>query len=273
MSTAFDVDPREPLGLYWRLQPVPPAFSGARCIRFEYSSRGDRVPGRLLMPEHASASRPAPLVLLQHGIGGSKDSPYMEACAPWVRGGAAVASIDFPLHGERSSAKLTQHFIEGLDAATDAEPSNPPHADPLWTEFARQSVVDVRRAFDALAGIEGVAGERVAFAGFSLGAMLGTLACALDPRPRGAALALAGGGIGPEALDPSAFIREIAPRPVLLVNATADARIPRAAAERLYEAAGEPREQLWFDSGHSDLPGAALKAMWTFLRAQLELGG
>jgi fermentation-respiration switch protein FrsA (DUF1100 family) len=67
-------------------------------------------------------------------------------------------------------------------------------------------------------------------------------------------------------------VGRIAPRPLLFVNATRDAIVPRAAAERLHAAAGEPREVRWFESGHVDLPGLALKAMWTFLRGRLGLG-
>jgi hypothetical protein len=55
------------------------------------------------------------------------------------------------------------------------------------------------------------------------------------------------------------------------VNATRDERIPRRAAETLHQAAA-PKEVLWFECGHSELPGAALKAMWQFLRRHLEVG-
>jgi predicted esterase len=132
-------------------------------------------------------------------------------------------------------------------------------------------VHDLRRCLDALARLEALDSGRVAFAGLSLGAIVGAAFCAADPRPRAAALALAGGGMGPPELDPVRCVGRIAPRPVLFVNATRDATIPREAAERLHAAAGEPSEVRWFESGHADLPGQAFKAIWGFLRPHLGL--
>src|SRR5512134_3370424 len=98
----FASDPGEPLALWQRPQAPPAAAADLRSFAFEFSSRGDRVPGRLLLPPRGAGR--FPLVLLQHGLGGSKESAYLDTTAAvWVRGGAAVASIDFPLHGARTS--------------------------------------------------------------------------------------------------------------------------------------------------------------------------
>jgi dienelactone hydrolase len=257
----------EPLA-FWIQPGAPPADAdGVWARRFELTSRGDRVPGLLLLPaEHAA---PCPVVLLQHGAGGSKHSDYLDAARlPWVRRGVAVASIDFPLHGERSSAKLGAELLATLASAGRPVP---PTGGALYAEFARQAVCDLARTLDALALVPELDTGRSAYAGFSLGAILGALFCAADPRPRAAALALGGAGIGPRELDPAAHIGRFAPRPLLFVNATRDERIPRTAAETLHAAAREPKQVAWFDAGHSDLPGVALKAMWQFL-AQALLG-
>lgn len=254
-----------PLSLFTRSVATPDAFGDAHCEYFEYSSRGDRVPGRLLLPK--TATGPVPLILFQHGLGGSKDAVYLEAAAPWIRHGVAVASIDFPLHGERADAKLSERFL--ASGASDAAAAD---SRMLWIEFSRQAVSDLRHAVDALSSMPALDG-RVAYAAFSLGSMIGALYCASDPRPCAAALALAGGGLGPPDIDPCAHIGRIAPRPILFVNATRDERVPRAATQSLYERAREPKRIEWFDAGHSDLPGAALKEMWLFLRDQLGLGG
>ncbi len=256
----------EPLGL--RVREAHSRETAVRRLRFEFTSRGDRVPGRLLLP--AQGSGPAPLVLLEHGAGGHKDSPYVDAAAlPWVRRGAAVVTIDLPLHGERASPKLTGWLLES--AALGRSPG--PFDAILWREFARQAVADLSRALDALEGIAGLDSTRVAYAGFSLGALVGACFCALDARPRAVALALAGAGLGPDDLDAARHVAALAPRPLLLVNARHDARIPPEAAERLFAAAREPKRQLWFDATHTELPGRALKAMWTFLAPQLGLAG
>jgi dienelactone hydrolase len=256
----FASDPGEPLALRQRPQAPPANAPDLRAFAFEYASRGDRVPGRLLLPPGGAG--PFPLVLLQHGLGGSKQSPYLDATAPvWVRGGAAVASIDFPLHGERASGKLGDPLASSVGGPARA----------LATELMRQAVIDLRRALDAAAGLKGVDAGRVAYAGFSLGSIIGATFCGVDPRPRAAALALAGGGLGPPETDPLRHVGRFAPRPLLLVGATRDQTVPRAATEALFAAAGEPKQLLWFDGSHHALPGKALKAMWLFLRGPLGL--
>jgi fermentation-respiration switch protein FrsA (DUF1100 family) len=250
----------EPLSLRVRSAATPEAFGNARCEYFEYSSRGDRVTGRLLLP--ADASEPVPLILFQHGMGGSKEAEYLNAAAPWIRHGVAIATIDFPLHGERADAKLAEHLQGGPGDDTRA----------LWIEVARQAVSDLRRAVDALTSLSALDG-RVAYAAFSLGAMLGTLYCASDPRPCAAALALAGGGLFPPEIDPCNHVSAISPRPILFINGSRDETVPPSATQALFESARDPKRIEWYDAGHTDLPGVALKEMWLFLRDQLELGG
>ena len=257
----------EPIALWTASAAAPAAAPSLRARRFEYSSRGDRVPGLLLLP--AEGDGPFPLVLLQHGAGGSKHSEYLDAARlPWVQRGVAVASIDFPLHGERVSAKLSEQLL-GVTANTVRSA----HSDTiaLWSEFSRQAVADLGRALDALAELPALDSQRVAYAGFSLGSIIGATFCGVDPRPCAAALALGGGGLGPPETDPLRYVGRIAPRPVLFVGATRDQTIPRAATEALFAAAGEPKRLLWFDTGHDALPGEALKAMWQFLRGPLGL--
>jgi len=252
---------RQPLSLHVRESAAPPAFENARCLRLEYTSRGDRVPARVILPARPG---PAPLVLLQHGAGGSKDAEYLDVAAPWVKQGAAVASIDLPLHGERSSPKLSEILLSGLSPAAAAA-----GAETLVREFARQSIADLGGCLDAAAELKEIDSSRTVFAAFSLGAMIGAAFCALDSRPRAVALALCGGGLGPAALDPASYVARIAPRPLLMVNASQDERVPRSAAEALFDAAGEPKRIEWFEAGHGDLPGVAMKAMWQFIQPHL----
>jgi dienelactone hydrolase len=263
----FEVDRNEPLGLWLAASSPPPGHRDLRALAFEFSSRGDRVPGRLLLPP--AGDGPFPLVLLQHGARGAKDVDYMDAVAgPWARNGLAVASIDLPLHGERGSTKAAGELLAGL--GLEGEPG--PEARQLVVEFHRQAVIDLRRALDALERVPEVDTGRAAYAGLSLGSIVGAAFLGCDPRPRAAALALAGGGFGGSRIDPAGHVGRFAPRPLLFVNATRDETVPRTATEALYAAAGEPKEILWFDAGHRTLPGAAFKSMWLFLRRQLGLG-
>jgi fermentation-respiration switch protein FrsA (DUF1100 family) len=264
-DAAFLPDPGEPLDLWLDAGSPPASLPDLRRQLFEFSSRGDRVPGRLLLPPGGSG--PFPLVLLQHGAGGSKESPYLDAAAgPWVRAGAAVASIDFPLHGERANAKLPIELLRGIASAAPVAAGQ-----DLRFGLIRQAIVDLRRGLDALAVHPLLDSQRVVYAGFSMGAILGAIFCGVDERPRAAALALGGGGLGPPEIDPARFIGRFAPRPLLFVNAERDEVIPRRASEALFDAAGQPKEIVWFDTNHAGLRGVALKTMWGFLRPQLGL--
>lgn len=265
-SHGAEVDPA------YGAEPLAPWFAPERAagdvreVAFEYSSRGDRVPGRMLLP---AADGPRPLVLVAHGAGGAKDAPSMDAvCLPWARRGAAVALVDLPLHGERRSAKLTDRWLATLHPAhvPDAEETR------LHVDLAAQARADLRRALDALRTRPDVDLARVGFAGFSLGALVGAPFCAGEPRVSAAVLALAGGGFGPETLDPARHVGGIAPRPVLFVNARGDAVFSRERAEALHAAAGSPSEVLWVEGSHGEIPGTALKAMWHFLARALGLG-
>ena len=265
---SLNPDPTEPLGLSVRRSDGPGAYQGLPCDALEFSSRGDRVVGQLVLPEGPG---PHPVVLLAHGLTASRNDGVMDAIgARWVREGAAVAAIDFPLHGDRASTKMTERLLAGRAGALGAGFADTT-SEMLWLEFTRQCVLDLRRFIDVLERLDSVDANRLAYVGFSLGGIVGAATCGLDPRPRGAALAIAGAGPEGSVLDPTAMVAQIAPRPVLLVNATNDEIIPRAHTERLYAAAAEPKSIEWFEAGHLDLPGAAMKSIWNFVRTLLEI--
>lgn len=266
---SFDPDRSEPLSLAVRAVDGPGAYDGLRCQRLEFTSRGDRVPGQLCLPDGPG---PHPVVLLTHGLTSARNADGMDAIgARWVREGAAVAAIDLPLHGERASAKMTERLIATAQGALSSHIEDPVAA-MLWSEFARQAILDLRRTLDALEQIDEVDPGRVAYVGFSLGGILGAAVCGLDPRPRGAAFAVAGAGPPGGPLDPLEAVAAIAPRPVLFVNAEHDETIGRRASERLYAAAADPKSIEWFDCSHRTLPGVAMKQIWQFLRPLLGLG-
>ncbi len=257
------LDPHEPLGLWTRPAPPPAHYPELRAVAFELSSCGDRVAGRLLLPPEGDG--PFPVAMLQHGAGGSKEVEYVTATAgPWARRGVAVASIDFPLHGERADAKLSAPMLAALLGGPGA-------AAPcgLLDSLFRQAVVDLQRTADALERLPWLDARRLAYAGFSMGTVIGAVFCGLDPRPRAVALALGGVGLGPPHLDAARYVGRIAPRPLLMLNTTGDETFPRPRVEALFAAASEPKQLCWFEGGHRDLPGAALKTMWQFLRPHL----
>ena len=251
----------------WRA-PAPEGFGGLACTHFELSSQGDRVPGHLIEPDHEAGAK-RPLLLLQHGAGGDRHSTYLQVARRWVEAGVAVATIDFPLHGERRSPKLSDRLLASISHGLSAEggPEIPAHG--LWRGFAWQAVADLRATLDYLLAHPRIDGERCAYAAFSMGSILAPLFLSVDERPRAAALALGGGGFGPSDLDPLRFIGAFAPRPLLMVNASQDTVVRPRAAEALFAAAGEPKAIEWSDTGHDHLTGAALKRMWEHLREAL----
>jgi poly(3-hydroxybutyrate) depolymerase len=56
------------------------------------------------------------------------------------------------------------------------------------------------------------------------------------------------------AIEPARHVGRVAPRPLLLINGTADELIPRASAERLLASARDPVRQIWLPHGHL-MPG------------------
>jgi dienelactone hydrolase len=52
--------------------------------------------------------------------------------------------------------------------------------------------------------------------------------------------------------DAGSVVGQVSPRPVVIIGARDDARLPEAMVEALYAAAGDPKELLWTDGGHVD---------------------
>ena len=226
----FDTDPREPLALV-TFEPAAPERIG-----LEFSSRGDRVTAQLSLPRSRRASPPLVLVAGEDGDA-STPTPGMESL---LEAGAAVLRIDLPLQGERSNPKFGLRLLACVEQGARGETLSTSDGF-LWHEYLGQSLLDLRRALDAIAQLAGVVCEAVAYAGFGLGALLGPPLLSADQRPCAAALVGGGGGFGPREVDPCAFAAALAPRPLLLLNAKRGSRIPRQAAESLASAASAIR--------------------------------
>lgn len=251
------------------------AFAGVAASRFEIVSRGDFVPGVLYSPPNRPpGSGPVPLLLVQHGLGGSKTSPYLDCAARWVHDGWAVASIDLPLHGARSSPKLSERLIQGIDHVVNGEQLDA-ETFALVEEFTRQSTSDLIRTIDAMTALDPVDPHRVGYLGFGLGAVVGTYLLAHDSRPKVAVLAFAGGGQGPPELDPSTYVgrgevRQATDRQLLIVAAENDKRVSIASSRSLFDAAREPKEFLISPGDHEQLTGKSLTKVHDFLKNAID---
>ena len=183
------------------LHPIEPgaAWAGLDLQGFEVVSRGDFVSGVLAWSAVEAA---APLLLLIHGTGSSAAAPALDFAADWVRAGWHVARLDLPLHGQRSSPKLSARLVAGLEAL-DAGRALDVDTRALVEEFARQSTSDLIRCVEALTGLPRVDAHCVALMGFGVGASACAWALAHDVRPRAAVLALPTAAPQNDPLDPS----------------------------------------------------------------------
>jgi len=220
-----------------------------RAFHITFTSvHGKQVPALLSLPEKGEA--PYPVVIAQHGLGDHKDVDYMRYGDKILsEHGFAVMRIDFELHGERETQNFDQSMIQKY-----------PYT---FTNALSQTVFDLRRVTDYLDSRSDIDANHTAFLGISLGGIAGTVFCGVEPRVEYAIIIIAGGGLefvfGPGSdekqammapVEPLNFVKQIAPHPLLFINAEHDETIPKAASVALHAAASEPKEIVWYDSGH-----------------------
>lgn len=162
----------------------------------------------------------------------------------------------------------------------------------------RETPAAVWLALDWLLAQPEVDPSRVELIGVSLGVPFATLAGALDPRFRRVWLIHGGAGnrewiehnlksrVASErwrklaggllhwlaqgaALEPSHWVPFISPRPVVIIGAREDRRLPVHLVERLHAAADEPKELIWTDGGHVDRRPEAVRALLDTVRSRL----
>jgi hypothetical protein len=231
---------------------------GGRRIVLDFREEdGDSVPAILLLPDTETA---APGALLLHGYSSRKEHMADNVGRALLAEGIASLSIDLPLHGDRGDPLQAQSA------------RNPLAAVRLW----RAGLGEAKLAVRSLGARKEVDGERLGVAGYSLGSFLAVALAAGEPRIR--AVVVAAGGDLPSGtplatvartvVDPTRAVRKLAPRPLLMVHGRDDRTVRPDQAERLYAAAGEPKELRWYAAGHY-LPTAAIQYVAGWLRERL----
>jgi fermentation-respiration switch protein FrsA (DUF1100 family) len=224
------------------------------------STSGLQVGLALKWPLGEPPARGRALALL---LGGVETGRKALRFVPETRG-CVAAALSYPYRGP-----LRPKGLAVLGAATKIRAA------------VRDTPPAVQLALDWLLAQPGVDPARVELVGVSLGAPFVCIAGALDRRVT-RVWALHGGGDVPAMLEagllrrvgfgparwllaraawvaiggnhfaPERWIGGVAPRPVVIVGAQDDERVPRACTELLYAAAREPRELLWTQGGHVD---------------------
>jgi len=221
------------------------------------ATNGLSVDFRVLRP--AGEPRPLPLVVILGGHETGRDAVDLVGDP----GPMVVAALNYPYHGPAKPRGWRQ-ILGTIPAAQRALLDTPPA---------------VSLALDWLIAQPWVDRTRMELVGASLGVPFAAVAGARDPRLRrvwlihgaadnrslfehnlrsriangwlraGAADLLFLLSYGPT-LEPARWVPRIAPRPVVIIGATDDERLPRANVERLFAAASEPKELLWTQGRH-----------------------
>jgi dienelactone hydrolase len=212
---------------------------------------------RVLRP--ARQTRPLPLVVLLGGHRTGRNAIEVVGDP----GELVVAALDYPYHGPEK--------VRGWRQAIAAV--------PLIQRGLLDTPPAILLAVDWLEGQPWVARQQIEIVGVSLGAPFAAAAGALDKRFRRVWIIHGGadnrGWIEHNlrdrvkndwlraqaatlvyllaygrSFDTAKWVGCIAPRPLIVIGAKNDERLPQSMVERLYAAAGEPKELIWTEGGH-----------------------
>lgn len=234
------------------------AVPGGREVRLTYRlGDGHAVPAILLLPLTETL---APAAVMVHGYSSRKEDVAGPVGRALLRRGIASLSLDLPLHGTRADPVQRQTMRDPLAVVR------------LW----RQALADVRLGLRYAGAHAAIDSGRLALLGYSMGSFLSVVVAADDPSVR--AIILAAGGDLPVGTpfattarlvaDPIRAIRKLNGRPLLMVHGRRDRTVTPDQAQRLFDAAGEPKELLWYDAGHH-LPAASSEKVGEWLAARL----
>jgi dienelactone hydrolase len=212
---------------------------------------------------------------VQHGLPGDRFG-VLEVAADLARLGAVVVAIDAPWARRKSPPSFTKRD----------------RTDQI------QLMIDLRRAVDLLQSRNDVDDDRIGYLGISYGAAMGGLFAAVEDRIAAFVLAVGDGGLvthvtgaedadGPlsrlsaaqreswlaamEPIEPLKWIGR-AEAPILFQSGRHDEAVPPADAREFHQAAGEPKDVRWYDSGHF-LPPEAWCDAARWLQEEIAVAG
>ena len=222
------------------------------------------VPGILWTPESATASSPAPLVLLGHPGGLRGMYPRLAARARrCAADGFAAAAVELPWSGDRPRSDTAEQVRADLRRALAAgERPGEDLVDRLVLPVVEAAAPECRAALDALLALPGIGGP----VGYSGGIVsLGVRLAAVEPRI--AAAVLFAGSFVPRSVFDEARRVTI---PLHLLLQWDDEGNDRQSALDLFDAFGSPEKALNANmGGHTGVPAWAGEDAARFLARHL----
>ncbi|MDX1362603.1 MAG: acetylxylan esterase [Arenibacter latericius] len=226
-----------------------------KLYHLKYTSVHNKmVTGLLSIPKNEKA--PYPVIILMHGLGDHKEVDYVTyGNSVFSNNGYAVLRLDMSDHGQRKD-----EFYD-FNLTGDYK---------YWTrEIVFQTVFDLRRAVDFIETHSELDPTRIGYYGISLGGITGTIFCGVEKRVKVPIVALAGGQLNllygkaafsqkakefTSIIEPLNFVKQISPRPFLMLNAKNDEVVPPMMSKLLYKKAKQPKEIIWYNAKHRDAP-------------------
>ena len=197
-------------------------------LSIELDAQGaEIVPGILQVPAIHAPAAPVAGVVLLHGFTSRKERMADSIGRVLLKAGIATLAIDLPSHGAREGRR------------DDLSLRNPLALVQKW----KLAVREANAAVSFLAAHPAVDAQRLAIAGYSVGAFLALAVAANNTLIR--AVALAAGGDLPEqtpfvslvraVADPRRAARALAGRPLLMINGRRDRTVTPAQALSLFD--------------------------------------
>ncbi len=221
---------------------------------------------RLKILRPADRLGPTPVVIVLHYWGAFNESLERSFAAQLNRSGIAAILMPLPLHLSR-----TPHGYKSGELAVQADPTR-------LIETMTQAVSDVRRTVDFIASRSEFVPGKIGLAGTSLGAIVASLAFAVEPRIAASSYLVGGADLAGilwnssrvvtqreslrrrgfdeaklraalEPIEPLRFLSGHDSRPSYVIGGRFDTVVPRANTEALIKGLGTTRVS-WMDSGH-----------------------
>lgn len=242
---------------------------GLRRERLSFqSTSGQRVTSIFYHASAPSGTKPPGIILLHGGGTPGKDGPGMLRLGDLLsRAGFSVLAIDLQFFGERHTELLTTFSEQEKHDKLYNQSST-------YLTWVTQTVKDVSRGIDFMVEQRGVDARRTGLMGVSRGALLGTIAAAVDRRITPVVLLFGGHFDALEtghlpAACPANYIGRISPRPLLMVNGTQDSdMIKDRSVDPLFKIARTPKQAIWTDGGHGFMTEEHRAAIVQWLQAQ-----